>query len=110
MTVDETGVFDGAAELDVAGVRCPVRVRLAGHLNPIDGRYHWQGLAYGTPDELQVGKTAQLWIGNRSAAVRLVEMIPSGQLMLSGVGTPPYDLSYGEASSTEPRDPGHGQR
>lgn len=95
MTVNERGVFDGAAELDVAGMRCPVRVRLAGHLNPIDGRYHWQGLAYGAPDDLQTGKTAQLWVGTRSAAVRLVEKIPSGQLMVSGVGEPPYDLDSG---------------
>ncbi|BCI52246.1 hypothetical protein NIIDNTM18_15240 [Mycolicibacterium litorale] len=93
MTVDESGVFDGAAELDVAGVRCPVRVRLAGHLSPIDGQYHWQGLAYGAPDDLQAGKRAELRIGNRSAAVRLVERIPSGQLMVSGVGAPPYELA-----------------
>ncbi|WP_197374084.1 DUF4873 domain-containing protein [Mycolicibacterium baixiangningiae] len=93
MTLDESGVFDGDAELDVAGVRCPVRVRLTGHLNPIDGRYHWQGLAYGAPEDVQTGTPAQLWIENRSAAVRLVERIPSGQLMVSGVGAPPYDLS-----------------
>lgn len=92
VTDDVSGVFDGDAELDVAGVRCPVRVRLTGHLSPIDGRYHWQGLAYGAPDDVQAGKPAQLRIGNRSAAVRLVEKIPSGQLMVSGVGEPPYDL------------------
>ncbi|KUI31077.1 hypothetical protein AU195_11630 [Mycobacterium sp. IS-1496] len=93
MTVDADGVFDGAAELDISGVRCPVRVRLTGHLSPIDGRYHWQGLAYGAPDDVQAGKQAQLWIGNRSTAVRLVEKVPSGQLMVSGVGAPPYDLA-----------------
>ena len=91
-TVDENGVFDGTAELDVADVRYEVRVRLAGHLSPIDGRYHWQGLAYGVPEDLTAGKQAQLRIGNRSAPVRLVEKVPSGQLMLSGVGSPPYDL------------------
>ncbi|AKK26713.1 DUF4873 domain-containing protein [Mycobacterium sp. EPa45] len=91
-TADESGVFDGDAELDVAGVRCPVRVRLAGHLDPIDGRYHWQGLAYGAPDDVEAGKPAKLRIGDRSAAVRIVEKVPSGQLMVSGVGAPPYDL------------------
>ena len=92
-TADDNGVFDGSAELDIAGVRCPVRVRLAGHLSPIDGQYHWQGLAYGAPDDVTAGKHAQLTIGNRSAAVRLVERVPSGQLMVSGVGAPPYELS-----------------
>ncbi|PND57131.1 DUF4873 domain-containing protein [Mycobacterium sp. ENV421] len=89
---DDSGVFDGDAELDVAGVPCPVRVRLAGHLNPIDGQYHWQGLAYGVPDTVTAGTPAQLTIGNRSVAVKLVERVPSGQLMISGVGSPPYDL------------------
>lgn len=90
--VDENGVFDGAAELDVAGERCAVRVRLAGHLSPIDGRYHWQGLAYGAPDDIMAGTPAQLTVGNHSAPVRLVEKIPSGQIMICGVGAPPYDL------------------
>lgn len=90
--VDQDGVFDGEAELDVAGSRCGVRVRLAGHLSPIDGRYHWQGLVYGAPGELPTGKAASLRIGERSAQARLVEQLPSGQLMISGVGAPPYDL------------------
>lgn len=94
-TVDDSGVFDGDAELDIAGVRCPVRVRLAGHLNPIDGQYHWQGLAYGVPDDLTAGQRAELTIGRRSAPVRIVEKVPSGQLMVSGVGAPPYDLASG---------------
>ena len=94
MTVDDNGVFDGTAELQVADTRYPVRVRLAGHLNPIDGQYHWQGLAYGAPGDLAAGNEAHLTIGSRSAAVRLVEKIPSGQLMISGVGAPPYDVSH----------------
>jgi len=94
VTADDDGVFDGTAELDVADARYEVRVRLAGHLNPIDGQYHWQGLAYGAPEDLAAGTQAQITIGNRSAAVRLVEKIPSGQLMISGVGAPPYDASH----------------
>jgi len=89
---DDDGVFDGAAELDVAGTQCLVRVRLAGHLSPIDGRYHWQGLVYDAPQELPAGKSGMLRIGERSAEARLVERVPSGQLMISGVGAPPYDL------------------
>lgn len=92
-TTADDGVFDGHAELDVAGTRCDVRVRLAGYLSPIDGRYHWQGLVYGAPEGLPAGGSAQLWIGARGADARLVERIPSGQLMISGVGAPPYDLA-----------------
>ncbi len=35
--------YDGAATLTIAGTSHPVRVRLIGHLDPIDGNYHWQG-------------------------------------------------------------------
>ena len=48
---------------------------------------------YHAPDDVTAGKTAQLRIETRSAAIRLVERVPSGQLMVSGVGAPPYDLS-----------------
>ena len=92
MTVDDTGVFDGDAVLEVDKISYEVRVRLAGHLSPIDGRYHWQGLVYGAPENLAAGPQAEIRIGNHSAAVRLVEKVPSGQLMVSGVGAPPYEL------------------
>lgn len=91
--VGSDGVFDGAAHLDVAGTPHPVRVRLTGHLNPLDGQYHWQGLVYGAPQDIPAGKVAQVRIGERCAASRLVERLPSGPLMISGVGAPPYDLA-----------------
>ncbi len=37
-------VYDGPATLTSAGTSQQVRVRLSGHLNPIDGQYHWQGI------------------------------------------------------------------
>jgi hypothetical protein len=91
--VGSDGVFDGEADLDVAGTPHHVRVRLTGHLNPVDGQYHWQGLVYGAPDDVLAGKAAQVRIGDRCADSRLVERLPSGPLMISGVGAPPYDLT-----------------
>ena len=44
---DET--YDGMATLTIAGTCHPVRVRLAGHLDPIDGHYHWQGTLFSSP-------------------------------------------------------------
>lgn len=93
--VDASGVFDGDADLNIDGTCCTVRVRLSGQLNPVDGRYHWQGLVYGAPHDLPIGKPGQLRVGERVAAARLVERIPSGQFMISGVGAPPYDLPSG---------------
>lgn len=92
VTAADAGIFDGEAELELAGERRTVRVRLTGQLSPVDGRYHWQGLVYGAPPELPTGKPGQLRIGSRRAPARLIERIPSGQFMISGVGAPPYEL------------------
>jgi Domain of unknown function (DUF4873) len=93
---DET--YDGAATLTIAGVEHPVRVRLAGHLDPIDGHYHWQGTVFGSsslpvPDEaLKQARTATLTVGARSAPARVIEQTPWGTHTVAGVGAPPYTL------------------
>ncbi len=35
--------YEGTAVLEVGGARFDVQVRLRGHFQPIDGRYHWYG-------------------------------------------------------------------
>lgn len=88
--------YDGAATLEIAGDRHPVRVRLTGHLDPIDGRYHWQGTVFASPsDDLTQARTATLTVGERSAPARIVERTPWGTHSVSGVGAPPYALSNG---------------
>lgn len=88
--------YDGAATLEIAGVRHPVRVRLTGHLDPIDGRYHWQGTVSASPSQplpdeaLGQARTATLTVGRRSAAARIVERTPWGTHSVAGVGAPPY--------------------
>ena len=90
--------YDGAATLTIAGIEHPVRVRLAGHLDPIDGHYHWQGTVFGPssrplPDEaLKQARTATLTVGARSAPARIVEQTPWGTHTVAGVGAPPYAL------------------
>jgi cation diffusion facilitator CzcD-associated flavoprotein CzcO len=91
--------YDGAATLEIAGAHHPVRVRLAGHLDPIDGRYHWQGTVFCSPsrplpdDALKQARTATLTVGHRSAPARIVEQTPWGTHTLAGVGAPPYTLT-----------------
>ncbi|ORB71703.1 DUF4873 domain-containing protein [Mycobacterium scrofulaceum] len=88
--------YDGAATLEIAGTSHPVRVRLTGHLDPIDGRYHWQGTVFGSPSRplpdqtLTQTRTATLTVGRRSAAARIVEQTPWGTHSVAGVGAPPY--------------------
>ncbi|WP_197512893.1 DUF4873 domain-containing protein [Mycobacterium sp. 852002-10029_SCH5224772] len=88
--------YDGAATLEIAGNRHPVRVRLKGHLDPIDGRYHWQGTVFGSPaDDLKQARNATLTVGQRSAPARIVEATPWGTHSVAGMGAPPYTLSTG---------------
>lgn len=89
-------IYDGAATLEIAGAHHPVRVRLAGRLDPIDGRYHWQGTVFGSPsrplpdEALKQARTATLRVGGRSADARIVEQTPWGTHSIAGVGAPPY--------------------
>ncbi len=91
--------YDGAATLEIAGARHSVRVRLAGHLDPIDGHYHWQGTVFGSPAEplsddiLKQARTGTLTVGECSAPARIVERTPWGTHSVAGVGAPPYALS-----------------
>ncbi len=84
--------YEGSATLTIAGAEHLVRVRLAGHLDPIDGRYHWQGTVFG-PAALMETRTATLTVGERSASARIVELTPWGTHTVAGVGDPPYALS-----------------
>ncbi|OMC20247.1 DUF4873 domain-containing protein [Mycobacterium colombiense] len=91
--------YDGAATLEIAGAHHAVRVRLTGHLDPIDGRYHWQGTVFGSPSGpladhvLKQSRTGTLTVGERSAPARIVEQTPWGTHSVAGVGAPPYALS-----------------
>ncbi|MEB4211905.1 DUF4873 domain-containing protein [Mycobacterium sp. 94-17] len=91
--------YDGAATLEIAGTRHAVRVRLTGHLDPIDGHYHWQGTVFGSAsdplsgDVLKRARTGTLTVGERSARARIVEETPWGTHSVAGVGAPPYALS-----------------
>jgi cation diffusion facilitator CzcD-associated flavoprotein CzcO len=90
--------YDGAATLTIAGTEHPVRVRLAGRLDPIDGRYHWQGTVFSSssqplPDEaLKQARDTTLTVGPYSAPARIIERTPWGTHTVAGVGAPPYAL------------------
>jgi cation diffusion facilitator CzcD-associated flavoprotein CzcO len=91
--------YDGAATLTVGDACHPVRVRLTGRLDPIDGHYHWQGTVFSSqsdplPDEaLKQSRAATLTVGGLSAPARIVEQTPWGTHSIAGVGAPPYALN-----------------
>jgi cation diffusion facilitator CzcD-associated flavoprotein CzcO len=91
---DET--YDGMATLTIGDTCLPVRVRLTGHLDPIDGHYHWQGTVFSSPTQplpdeaTKQARTATLTVGERSAPARIIERTPWGTHSVAGVGAPPY--------------------
>lgn len=82
-------LYDGPATVTVGERSFPSRVRLTGHLDAIDGRYHWQGMVY---EALPAGRAAamSLTIADHTAAARVVEKTPWGTHMIAGVGDPPF--------------------
>lgn len=87
-------VYDGPATIRIGDDEYPVRVRLAGHIEPIDGRYHWRGTAFGElPDDVLKGPPAvTVVIDGRTAAARITERTPWGSHSVAGVGEPPFPL------------------
>lgn len=86
-------LYDGPATVTVGGQPIPSRVRLSGHLDAIDGRYHWQGTVFGSLPEVVRGRSAgvTLTVEDRTVPARVVEETPWGTHMIAGVGDPPFE-------------------
>ncbi|OBI80101.1 DUF4873 domain-containing protein [Mycobacterium sp. E740] len=85
-----SAIYDGPAALRVREVDHGVRVRLTGHLDPIDGRYHWRGMVFDLAPDFRMPQTVHISIGDRTAEGQLTEVTPWGTHSVAGVGTPPY--------------------
>jgi hypothetical protein len=76
----------------VGGAKIASRVRITGHLDAIDGRYHWQGTVFDALRETARVRSAwvTLTVDDRTVAARVVEQTPWGTHMIAGVGDPPF--------------------
>lgn len=85
-------LYDGPATVTVGGRSVTSRVRLVGHLDAIDGLYHWQGMVFHALPDGAVGRSAgvTLTIQDRSVGAKVVEKTPWGTHTISGVGEPPF--------------------
>src|SRR6516165_6833416 len=90
----DTDGYEGTAVVAVGGSRFDVQVRLRGHFEPIDGRYHWYGrvsASEGLDSALGSGKAAGvLTTAEGSAPCELSEPDPSGRYRVTGISTPPF--------------------
>jgi hypothetical protein len=99
-------VYDGAAvvEHDLEPFAC--RIRVSGYFDPVDGHYHWAGIAFG--EAIKALKDARasdvlVGVGDRDAVpARLTEITPWGSVRIVGIGQPPYALDDVEVVSTSP--------
>lgn len=88
-------IYDGAATLILADTFRQVHVRLTGHVDPIDGQYHWQGTIFDhlPADLLTWARSVNVAVGERSASARITEQTPQGTHSIAGVGAPPFPLA-----------------
>jgi cation diffusion facilitator CzcD-associated flavoprotein CzcO len=86
--------YEGTAVLEVDRSRFDVQVRLRGHFQPIDGRYHWYGRIdahEGLDELLGSGKaTGVLTTAEGAAPCELSEPDPSRRYRVTGISTPPF--------------------
>jgi Domain of unknown function (DUF4873) len=86
----EDEVYDGQAAVRIDGQERDARVRLTGHVEPIDGRYHWQGMLFADLHETKLPMLVTVRVGLNSAEARIVERTPQGGYSVVGVGAPPF--------------------
>jgi hypothetical protein len=85
--------YEGPAILTFDDHSQQVRVQLAGHVEPIDGQYHWQGTVFGQiSDEARHARSVTVAVGKRSASARITERTPQGAHSIAGAGEPPFPL------------------
>jgi cation diffusion facilitator CzcD-associated flavoprotein CzcO len=86
--------YEGPATLVAGGERFAVQVRLAGHFQPIDGRYHWYGRIEpdgALHDLVGSGRASGvLTTPEGSAPCELSDPDPWQRYRVDGVSTPPY--------------------
>ena len=80
--------YDGPATIADTGVD----VRLRGHFEPIDGRFHWYGRIAPDPavETHTSGSTVTLVTPYGEAPGRLSDVDPWGRFRISGTGRPPF--------------------
>ncbi len=94
-------IYDGPATIRNDDAEHTVRVRLSGHLDPIDGRYHWQGTVFEVlPDGAKLPQHVTLAVGDTEAQARITERTPQGGYSVAGVGAPPFALDDLEVDVT----------
>ena len=85
--------YDGPATLAAADTAERLRVSLAGHIEPIDGQYHWQGTVFGPiSNGIRQARSVTVTVGRRCVQARITELTSQGTCSIAGVGEPPFPV------------------
>ena len=92
---DEDG-YRGPARLAVGDDEIEVEVVLGGHLEPLDGKYHWYGrvVRHAAVDAAKTAGATGVGVsidGREPAEGRLAEHDAWGNLRITGLGRPPFE-------------------
>jgi hypothetical protein len=92
---DEDG-YRGSARLAAGDDAIDVDVVLAGHLEPLDGKYHWYGRIAQNDAVDAAKKSGTTTVGiaiadGASAEGRLAEHDAWGNMRITGLGRPPFE-------------------
>ncbi|MDV6012882.1 DUF4873 domain-containing protein [Haloechinothrix sp. LS1_15] len=89
--------YHGPATLSAGERQLPVTVTLSGHVEPIDGKYHWYGRVHAQEEVAALQRANRSGVslslpGRQAVPGRLVERDPWGHVRVAGTGTPPYPV------------------
>lgn len=85
--------YDGPARVVLDERAVDVAVRLRGHFEPIDGRFHWWGRITRSEEldgATRAGATVVVETPHGSAPGRLSDVDPWGRFRVAGTGRPPF--------------------
>lgn len=89
--------YTGTALVLGGGEETTVELVLRGHLEPIDGRFHWYGRVSPNSaiDELAGGRRKEVMLRTQygEAPATLSDPDPWGRYRITGVSTPPFPVA-----------------
>ena len=103
---DDDG-YEGPAQLHVDDRTIDVEVVLAGHLEPLDGKYHWYGRVVQNDAVDAAKQSGATSVGltiadGASATGRLAEHDAWGNMRITGLGAPPFERPLVEVEHVRP--------
>lgn len=85
--------YDGPATIRSGDREIEVDVRLRGHFEPIDGRFHWYGRIVAEPmltETASPGDSVEVRTPHGAAEGRLSDLDLWGRFRITGTGAPPF--------------------